>query len=371
MSDVNNAAPGGGEGDSAPIAAVTPADANAQFSSPMSAAKALAELRWNKHREKQASEAAPVEAAPEAAPELADEANAAPPDEAPGETTETTDPVENLPPIEPPRSWTKEARERFNALPRETQEYLATREQERDREVRRSQNEAAEQRKAIDAERQRAEQARQQYEAALPTLMQTIQEAQAGAFADIRTVDDVTKLASEDPLRYLQWQAHQTKMQAVQQEMHRAQERQSKEKSETWGQFVTKENQLFIDRVPEFADKAKAAELTAKAVDVLHDVGFADQELAEMASGRKSIPIHDHRFQLLLLDGIKYREAQKARQTVAAKQVPPVQRPGTAKPKGAGIAEEIQNLSAKLERTGSLKDAQALRAAQLKQGRRA
>src|SRR5882672_4996536 len=44
--------------------------------------------------------------------------------------------------IEPPRSWTKEEKERFFSLPRETQEYLANREQERDREIRRSQNEA-------------------------------------------------------------------------------------------------------------------------------------------------------------------------------------------------------------------------------------
>jgi hypothetical protein len=54
----------------------------------------------------------------------------------------------NLPPIDPPRSWTKAEKERFQSLPRETQEYLHTREQEREREFRRGQNEAAEQRKA-------------------------------------------------------------------------------------------------------------------------------------------------------------------------------------------------------------------------------
>jgi hypothetical protein len=53
------------------------------------------------------------------------------------------------PPIEPPRSWTKEAKEQWQALPRNTQEYLAQREQERDREVRRSQNEAAEKLKGL------------------------------------------------------------------------------------------------------------------------------------------------------------------------------------------------------------------------------
>ena len=72
--------------------------------------------------------------------------DAAPADaQAPGEQTESAEPEAAAPPpIEPPRSWTKDEKERFQSLPRETQEYLATREQERDREFRRSQNEAAE-----------------------------------------------------------------------------------------------------------------------------------------------------------------------------------------------------------------------------------
>src|SRR5262245_18794764 len=40
----------------------------------------------------------------------------------PGETESQVDPAENLPPIEPPRSWTKDEKERFKSLPRETQE---------------------------------------------------------------------------------------------------------------------------------------------------------------------------------------------------------------------------------------------------------
>ena len=90
-------------------------------------------------------------------------------------------------------------------MPRETQEYLASREQERDREIRRSQNEAAEQRKALDAERSKVEQARAQYESALPQLLETLQQQQAGEFGDVKTLADVEKLAREDWPRYLQW----------------------------------------------------------------------------------------------------------------------------------------------------------------------
>src|SRR5262245_16808771 len=67
--------------------------------------------------------------------------DAGPSQEAPGETQEAEP---EQPAIDPPRSWTKEQRERFASLPRDTQEYLLERETERDREVHRRFNEAAE-----------------------------------------------------------------------------------------------------------------------------------------------------------------------------------------------------------------------------------
>src|SRR5262249_31959780 len=117
--------------------------------------------------------------------------------EAPGET-ESADPAEALPPIDAPRSWTAEDKELFNSLPRETQERIAGRERSRERDFRRSQDEAAEKLKGLTAKEQAAEQARQQYETALPLLLQTLQSQQAGEFADIKTMADVERLARED-----------------------------------------------------------------------------------------------------------------------------------------------------------------------------
>jgi hypothetical protein len=360
MSDAINVAPGGGEGASAPIAVITPAADTGENLSISQAARALAAAR-HKPKEQEAAAPAQVEQAPQ---ELPDEGNAAPPEaEAPSEEISEAEPAEALPPIEPPRSWTKEAKDRWESLPRETQEYLAQREQERDREVRQSQNKSAEERKAIEAERQKAEQVRQQYEAALPSLMQTLQDVQAGQFSDIRTMADVEKLVAEDPLRYLQWQAHQQKVQAVQQELEKAEARKHHESENKRQEFIKSEYDRLVERIPDLADPVKAQETTNKVVSRLKDIGFTDGELAELS---KSDFIHDHRIQLLLIDGVKYAEVQKAKQTVVAKPVPAVQRPGTARPQGAAAAENIQALTAKLERTGSLKDAQALRAAQAK-----
>jgi hypothetical protein len=45
--------------------------------------------------------------------------------------------------VDPPRSWDHEMKKLFLTLPRQAQTYLAARESDRDREVRRSQNERA------------------------------------------------------------------------------------------------------------------------------------------------------------------------------------------------------------------------------------
>lgn len=360
MTDDFNAAPSGGEGEATSTDTPATIEKPAFYNSPREAAKALSAARWAKQKQLQESTAQANQPEPET--ELPpDSGDADRLEAATGEDNSTNEPEADQPPtIEPPRSWTKEAREKFASLPRDTQEYIASREQERDREVRRTQNEAAEHRKALEAERRATEQARQQYEAQLPALMQALMEAQAGEFADIRTVDDVARLAKEDPFRYMQWDASQKRLATVQAEATRAQERQAKELEQSWYNYVSEQNALVAERVPELSDKAKSQAMTARAVDVLHDLGFTDQELTELASGRKALPIFDHRVQLLILDGVKYREARKAASTAAPKAVPPVQRPGIASPKGQAQSDNIQALKQRLSETGSTKDAAAL-----------
>lgn len=357
MSDEANA-PVGGE-----VASAAPANTPASDAplTVLEAAEAYASRRQKEPEQADGADAAATD------PKLADKANTAPVEEqATGETQEA-DPAEK-PPIEPPRSWTKEAKERWNALPPETQEYLAQREQERDREVRRSQNETAEKLKGLSAKEQEVERVRQEYEAKLPSVMQMLQEAQAGAFPDIRNMDDVTRLANEDPFRYLQWQAHQQKLQAVSYEMEKSQERQTHEHQTKWAEYVNKENALVAEKLPEFADKAKAAELQSKAVDRLTDLGFTQSELADLASGREHLSIYDHRIQLLIADSLKLAGIQQAKAAVAAKPVPQVQRPGVAQPKGAAADANVQALSQRLTSTGSVKDAFALYQAKRKAG---
>ena len=356
-------APGG---DAAPVelppAAVAPApDKDVSLSQ---AGRLLSKWRHERDKEKPAEESAQP-AAPEVeteTPPVAEADNAAPQVEEPGaEPTEVTEPEAEKPsPIEPPRSWTKEEKEEFKSYPREAQEIISRREQERERSVRRSQNEAAEQEKSYKEKLTAVEQSRQHYEAALPILLENLTSQQAGEFADIKSMNDVTRMASEDFPRYARWDAWQKQMAAVQQEIKTADERKRQEAQTQWSEFAKKQDELFIEKVPEFADTAQASKLQTQAVEVLKDLGFTEDELVKLWNGSEKISIRDHRLQLLVRESVRLKDAQAKVKEAVKKPVPPVQRPGVGQARGAAEHQQIQNLDKRFSTTGSVKDAAEL-----------
>jgi hypothetical protein len=307
--------------------------------SPRDAARSLVDAR----RKRDAQTEAP--AAPEAAavePTESAQAGAAPPQEVPSETQEA-EPAE-LPPIEAPRSWTKDEKERFGTYPRELQAYLSEREQEREREFRRSQNEAAETRRLADAERQKAEQVRQEYESRLPVLLQTLQAQQAGEFADIKTQSDVMRMATEEPARYLRWDAYNKQLGAVQQQVQEAQQRQQQDQLQHFSKWSEEQDKLFAEKEPDILDPVKAPKLKEAAISELRNSGFTDNELASLWNG----VFRDARVQLLINDAVKYRNAKQSVAKPAPKPIPPVHRPGTAPNKGAQQQAQIAAAAQKL-----------------------
>ena len=175
----------------APVPTIAPAESPAAIN----VSEAARQMRaWRDQQNKPAEPAKP-EATQEPPKELA-ETPTSDPETAPAETTEATEPEAVEPsPIAPPRSWTKDEQAEFATYPREAQEKIARREQDRETALRRSQNEAAEKLKGLTAKEEQAERVRQQYEQALPMLLQTMQEQQQGEFSDIKTMVDVERLA--------------------------------------------------------------------------------------------------------------------------------------------------------------------------------
>src|SRR5262249_23275081 len=159
------------------------------------------------------------------------------------------------PSIEPPRSWTKEDKELFRGLPRDTQERLAERERSREGDFLRRQNEATEKLKGLGAREQAVERARLQYETALPALLQGLQQQQAGEFADIKTIADVERLARENWPRYVQWDAQQKRVAAVQSQVDATLTRQAHESRHHWSTFAQQQDALLLEKAPELAEK--------------------------------------------------------------------------------------------------------------------
>ena len=288
--------------------------------------------------------------------------NDAGPETVPGETQ--GDDRAEVPPIEPPRSWTKEDKELFRGLPRETQQRLVERERSRESDFLRRQNETVEKLKGLSTREQAVEQAKRHYDAALPVLLQTLQQQQAGEFSDVRSFADIERLAREDWPRYVRWDAQQKKIAAVQQQVDAAVAHQMQEARHHWSSFAQEQDSLFLEKAPELGEKGQMAKAAESAVGVLKDLGFNDRELAALWNGRQALSLRDHRVQLLIRDGIRYRDAQAAARSAAARPVPQVQRPGAAVPRGAETDARISTLTGKLEQSGSLKDAAALLVAQ-------
>jgi hypothetical protein len=270
--------------------------------------------------------------------------------------TENADPgAQDLPPIEPPRSWTKDDKELFTSLPRETQERIAERERSRESDFLRRQNEAADRLKGLTAKEQAVDQARQQYEAALPLLLTTLQEQQAGEFADIKTLADVERLAREDMPRYVRWDIHQKKIADVSQHLTAALARQVLERQQQFTEFAQQQDELIKEKLPDMADAKKAAELQTRCLATLTGLGFAEAEMAQSWNGQRDLSLRDHRVQLLIRDATLWREAQAKAKAAQARPVPPVQRPGVAQPKGAAQHAQIENLTQQLDKSSGVK----------------
>jgi hypothetical protein len=333
--------------------------------------------RFAKRRENPTAESADPATAAESPPQ-GDDGDQPQADPAEAQTQEA-EPAEQ-PPIEPPRSWTKEEKEAFAKWPREAQESIARVASTREAEFRRSQNEAAEAKKAIEAKLAEVSTERERYLKAAASDIESKEADIAARFPHIKSMADVNFLAqeavrlantgthedlvqSQQVQAYLQaWRTAQDDLAVTKQAKTQAEQQHTTEKQTKWAEFVNNESKAFSETLSA-DDKGKLKGWLDAAPGFLEAKGFTKEELNALASGQEKLAIHDRRMQSLILDGLKYRDLQNAKVEAAKKPVPPVQRPGAAPPRGAAATQNIQALSQRLSASGSIEDALALRMA--------
>ena len=133
---------------------------------------------------------------------------------------------------------------------------------------------AAEERKALDAEKAQTEQVRTQYEQALNLMAQQLQTANQPkdqAYWD--------SLYENDPIEYIRQRDNerdnQSKMQAVQQEQFRLKQ-----------EKLVKEQAKLLEKIPEWKDQEVEQREKAALVQYARENGWTDAELAEAADSR-------------------------------------------------------------------------------------
>jgi hypothetical protein len=256
-----------------------------------------------------------------------------------------------LPAIEPPRSWSKDAHDRWSKLDRETQEFLAARDSEDQKAIKRSLNEAAEQRKAAEADKKAVETERERYLKAASSDIEAKEADISRRFPHIKSMADVTFLANEavrlansgilmimtssqQVQAYLQaWRVAQDDIAVTKTSKVEAEQRQTKDEQTRRQNYELEQNKRLAELVPEMTDPDKGRALRDKAVKMLtDDLEIPGETLSKWYSDQTGHEILSHAsIQKLIVDGLRYRELQKAPAKAAPKSIPPVIKPGVTR----------------------------------------
>lgn len=274
-------------------------------------------------------------------------------DAAPGETPPSGDDQAKEPqgdpaPIDPPVSWDAEAKERFAKLPRDDQEYLAQRESERDREVRRLQNESADVRKAAEADRDKAFQQLSPFQQQLSQLADAMLQEVMGEFADIKSPADAARLSQEDPARYVRFDGKMKLLQAANAASAQLQHQQNQRNAEERAKILREEFGKLKDTAPLLVDEKTAPAERAAVVKYLTDQQFLPENIDN---------IIDHRHLTMVWKSMKYDQAQAAAAKAKVTNLPRVIKPGSGSNASEGDAEVTASLKQLARKTGTVKDA--------------
>jgi len=310
--------------------------------------------------------------APQAAPGeqgSAEQADAAPPPEANGET-EAIDPAQE-PPIDPPKSWSKQDRELWAKLDRDVQQRLLARDSDDTTAVRKAQQDAAEHRKAAEAERQKANEARQEYESKATATLRLLMAEQARDFPEVKSQEDITKLANDDPFRFVQWQARQEHLRGLQTELSRIQDQKSKESQQQFAEWSAEQDKKFGEQFKEFADAEKGPKTRQEVISYLTEQVGVEKDALQ---GLWSHPMfRDARMQRIVYDAARFHAAQEKAKSAVAAPKPPVQKPGIGQGRADGHTATIAALDQKLASAKTTRQqieaASALRAAKRAAGK--
>jgi hypothetical protein len=211
--------------------------------------------------------------------------------------------------------------------------------------------ELAENRKAVEAERARIEEAsrlRDQYAERLGVIEQMLSQTEKA--------EDLSALKETDPIGYAVKVAEQSEREkqlaAVRAERQRLAQSQQAEQGERLKAHLATEAAKLREAIPEMSDEIKGEVVKRDIRDFAKSIGFSDQELAQ---------VYDSRAVLTLYKAMQYDKLLKGKSDLTKKvnQAPRMLKPGTSTPE-AKDSEQVKKMRQQLKKTGKKGDAARL-----------
>ena len=209
----------------------------------------------------------------------------------------------------------------------------------------------AEQRKAIEADRVRIEEAaklRDQYSQRLRIVEQMLA---------AQPEENLAELKETDPIGYTMKVAEKLErdkqLEAIRNERQQLAARQQYEYQEQLKNHLASEADKLKSAIPEMGDDVKGEVIRKEIREYARSIGWSDQELAS---------VYDHRAVLALYQAMQYNKLQKSKPTVTKKvaEAPKMLKPGTTGKQTTAEQDALKKMRAKLAKTGDKRDAARL-----------
>lgn len=208
----------------------------------------------------------------------------------------------------------------------------------------------AEQRKAIEAEKARIEEAaklRDQYAQRLAIVEQML----------VQPEENLSELKETDPIAYAVKVAERAEREkqlaAVRQERQQLAMRQQAEQQERLRTHLSSEAEKLKAAIPEMADEVKGEVIRKEIKDFARSIGFSEQELAS---------VYDHRAVLTLYNAMQWQKLQQGKPQATKKvaEAPKMLKAGTTGKQSTAEQDAMKKMRAKLAKTGDRRDAARL-----------
>jgi len=209
----------------------------------------------------------------------------------------------------------------------------------------------AEQRKVVEADRQRIEEAakvRDQYAQRLAIVEQMLTQ---------QPEENISELKETDPIAYAVKVAERAErdkqLAAIRQERMTIAARQQAEHQDRLRAHLSSEADKLKSAIPEMADEAKGEVIRKEIKDFAKSIGFSEQELAQ---------VYDHRAVLTLYEAMQWRKLQEGKIKTAKKvtEAPKMLKPGTTGKQTTAEQDAMKKMRARLAKTGDKRDAARL-----------